>query len=562
MPARRPATDSVSAYARAVAAGRVVAGKPVRLACERHLRDLKQQKKLKLEWRAAKAALAIQFFEDMLVLEDGAPFRLQPFQQFIVGALFGWYSTDGHRRFRTAYVETGKGSGKSPLAAGIGIYALVADGEPAPEVYSAAVTHDQAKIVFKDAYRMVEASPELAELVKLQVGSLTIPDQSATFRPVSSEHRGLDGLRVHVGLIDEFHEHPTSLVVDKIRAGTKRRRDALLFIITNSGWDRTSACWKHHEYSIRVLEGTVDNEAWFAYVCALDEGDSWEDPKVWAKANPGIDAGLPPKKYLAEQVKEAQGMPAKENIVRRLNFCEWTEQSERWLDMSLWDACPSTPVKESDLRGQPVRAGLDMGSTTDLSALMLLFGPDDRGFYDALPFFWIPAATLAAKDSGRSEEDRLRLNEWARQGFIRTTNGDTTDYDQVEADVLAELAKYQLSRLNFDRWNVTQLVTHLKDRLGEERVVDFSQAMAAMTAPTKELEKVVRDGKLRHGGNPVLRWMASNVALMFGRNEQVKPDRERSGDKIDGVVALIMALDAAMREPRGTEIDASMEWLS
>jgi phage terminase large subunit-like protein len=399
---------------------------------------------------------------------------------------------------------------------------------------------------------MVEAAPELADLVEIQVGSLTIPGEHAVFRPVSSEHKGLDGLRVHVGIIDELHEHPTAIVVDKIRAGTKSQRNALIFEITNSGWDRTSVCWQHHELSVKVLEGTVENDAWFAYVCALDPDDEWTDERVWPKANPSLGTVLP-KTYLREQVQDAQGMPAKENIVKRLNFCVWTEQAERWLDMQLWDACPSKPVDPDALRGRTCMAGLDMGSTADLSAFVLLFEPDKDGFFDVLPFFWIPEATLQAKGSGRAEEDRLKLAEWARQGYIRTTSGDTTDYDQVEEDVLAELAKYKLKRLNFDRWNVTQLVTHLKDKLGDERVVDFSQAIANMSAPTKELEKIVRDGKLRHGGNPVLRWMASNVALMFGRSEQVKPDRERSKDKIDGIVALIEALDGWMRAPGAKE---------
>lgn len=546
--------DPVTAYAQGVVKGKTIAGRSVVRACERHLRDKKEQKARGLEWRVSLAQRAIDFFAEILVLEDGRHFELLDFQQFIVGSIFGWYSKDGNRRFRTAYVETGKGSGKSPLAAGIGIYGLVADEEPAPEVYSAAVTHEQARIVFKDAYRMVEAEPELMGLVQRQVGSLTIPKRSATFRPVSSEHRGLDGLRVHFGLIDEFHEHPTSMVVDKIRAGTKRRKNALLLIITNAGWDRTSACWKHHEYSIKLLEGTAGNDSWFAYISQLDEGDDWRDPKVWPKANPGMAAGLPPRKYLEEQVEEAKGMPSKENIVRRLNFCEWTEQSERWLDMDLWDGCPGTPINVDSLQGRPCMAGLDAASTADLTAHVMLFGPDEDGLYDVMARFWLPESSLASKDSGRAEEARLRLVQWVREGWIKTTPGETTDYDLVEQDILEDLKNYELKRLSFDRWGVTQLITHLKDALGQERVVDFPQTVSAMSAPTKELEKIIRDGKLRHGGNPVLRWMASNVALMYGRDQQIKPDRKASGDKIDGIVALIMALDGAMREKSGPSV--------
>ena len=540
MPARR---DPVTAYARAVVAKKIIAGPYVRKACARHIADLKRKD---LEWRPERAQLAVDFFAEMLVLENGKPFILEPWQQFVVGSLFGWHGPDGFRRFRTAYVETGKGSGKTPLAAGIGLYCLVADGEPAPEVYSAATTTKQASICFKDAVRMVEASPDLEALVHRQVGSLTIAGDSATFRPVSSEHKGLDGLRPHAGLVDELHEHPSAIVVDKIRAGTKNRRNALIFEITNSGWDRTSVCWMHHELSVKVVEGSEQNDAWFAYVCALDDGDEWTDEACWLKVNPSLGTVLPIS-YLREQVRDAQGMPSKENIVKRLNFCVWTEQADRWLDMTTWDACPSTPLTLEQFVGQSCMAGLDGASVNDLFAFVMLFGPDARGYYDALARFWIPKETLTAKDSGRAEADRLKLEEWVRRGLIKQTDGETINYDIVEADILADLQRVRLERLSFDRWGVTQLVTHLRDALGEERVVDFAQTMAMMTAPAKELEKVLLDGKLRHGGNPVLRWMASNVALQHGPNEQIKPDRKRSGEKIDGVIALIEALDGAMR---------------
>jgi phage terminase large subunit-like protein len=541
-------TDRTTAYARAVVAGRVVAGPWVRLACERHLRDLKDRKKTGLEWRLAAAEKACDFFPELLVLEDGKPFRLEPFQCFIVGSLFGWYGPDGFRRFRDAYVEMGKGNGKSPLAAGIGLYLLVADGEPAAEVYSAAVTREQAKIVWKDAYRMVEGSPELDALIHRQVGSLTIASTSSVFRPVSSEHRGLDGLRVHGGLIDELHEHPTAMVVDKIRAGTKRRRNAIIFRITNSGYDRTSVCWKEHDYSVKVLQGTQPNDGWFAYVCALDNEGAWADLNELRKANPGQGTILP-ESYLREQVASAKGMPSKENIVKRLNGCVWTEQQERWLPMDRWDACPSEPIDADALRGQPCMMGLDMAQTNDFSASCKLFGPDEDGCFTALWRFWLPEESLAAATTNRSEALRLQLREWADQGWITLTEGSVVDYDLVEEAVLADAALYDVRKLPFDKFNVTQLVTHLKDKLGEERVIDFQQSMGMLSAPTKELEKVISEGKLRHGGNPVARFMASNVTIKHGPNAQIKPDREKSGDKIDGIIALIMALDMVTRQP-------------
>jgi phage terminase large subunit-like protein len=536
--------DPVEKYARAVATGNIVAGPYVRLAGKRHLKDLKARKKTGLVWDLDKALRAIEFIETMLPLEDGREFVLQPFQKFIVGSLFGWYGPEGFRRFRTAYNEIGKGNGKSPLAAAIGIYGMVADGEPAAEVYSAATTQDQARIVWKDAQRMVESAPELAALVDVQVGSLSVLSTHSVFRPVSSEHRGLDGKRVHVGLIDELHEHPTAMVVDKIRAGTKARRNALIFEITNSGFDRTSVCWAHHEYSVRVLEGTVENDAWFAYVCALDAGDDYRDQKVWLKANPGLGTILP-RRYLEEQVAEAAGMPSKQNIVRRLNFCEWTEQSERAIDMELWDACGGA-VDEDALRGVSCMVGLDAGSTSDLSAEALLFGPDGDGVYDLVTRFWMPAESLDAACRLHAEEYRLKLRQWADEGFILLTPGNVTDYDFIEAQVLKDAEKFAVREVAFDRWGISQLTTHLVEKLGEDRVIGVGQGFASMSTPTKELLKLVASKKIRHGGNPVMRWMASNLALEQDAAGNMKPDKKRSAEKIDGPVATITALARAI----------------
>jgi len=558
---RRPAAkDPVERYARDVVAGRVLAGRPVRLACERHLRDLKRRD---LDWRPDRAQLAIDFFRTMLLLEDGEPFVLVPFQAFIVGSVFGWYTTEGFRRFRSAYVETGKGSGKTPLAAGIGLYGLVADGEPAPEIYSAATTQDQASIAWKDARRMVEASTELSDLIESLVGSLSIPRLNAVFRPVSSEHKGLDGKRVHIGIVDEFHEHPSNIVVEKIRAGTKRRRNALIFIITNSGYDRTSACWKYHQYALEVLEGLKESDALFAYVCALDlckeclaqgnraEGckncDDWRDEKVWPKANPGLGTILPVQ-YVREQVREAVGMPSKESIVLRLNFCVWTEQFQRWLPMDAWDRC-GAPFEIEAIKSLPCLGALDMASRSDFAAFVLLFGPDLEDRFYTLCRFWLPRASIEAGMSKRTESDRLMLREWADRGLITVTDGDTTDYDLVEAEILDDVSTYSLEEVAFDRHDVTQLVTHLKDALGEERVIDYPQTMAMMSPAAKELEKRVVDGTLHHGRNPVLRWMASNTTIRHGKDGMIKPDKDASPEKIDGIVALVMALGRRIVRP-------------
>jgi phage terminase large subunit-like protein len=536
-------SDPVSVYARHVVAGKMLAGRPVRLACERHLRDVKEQKRRGLEWRPATAQRVIQFFEDMLTLEDGRPFILEPFQQFIVGSVFGWYGVDGYRRFRTAYVEIGKGNGKTPMAAGIGVYGLVADGEAAAEVYSAATAQDQAAICFKDAVGFVERSPELRDLVERQVGSLTVPGTRSVFRALSAEHKGLDGKRVHIGIPDELHEHPNGMVVDKLRAGTKSRRNALIFEITNSGFDRTSVCWNHHKLSLEVLEGVIENDSWFAYVCALDEGDSWQDENVWPKANPGIDKIIP-RKYLRELVTEAQGMPSKENIVRRLNFCEWTEQSERAISMDVWNQ-GAAAFEESELRGRPCYGGLKISTVSDLSAFVLVFPPEGEESTKVLAWYWAPEDDVRAR-----AQAGIPYDVWAKTGYLEVTPGNSTDAGRI-AQKVAELASvYQIRSVAINN-NYAGEALSLREQFGEEWLVSIGQTFLTMNAPVEEMYRLLKGGQLQHRAHPILRWNASNLAVKTNAAGNVMPDQERSADRtpgIVGIVAMLNALDRTLRQ--------------
>ncbi len=527
--------DPVTAYARDVKAGKIVAGRLVRLACERHLNDVRAKR---LVWDVDEAQKAIDFFADLLLLDDEKPFVLRDWQAFVVGSLFGWRQKDGARRFRTAYVETGKGSGKTPLAAGIGLKGLFADGCPNAEIYSGATDREQAKICFLDAKHMVERSAELRGILDTPVASIVYGKTASSFKPISSEHKGLDGKRVHMALLDELHEHPDALVADKMRAGTKKDPNALIFEITNAGYNRESVCWKHREFSRQVLEGTTENDSWFAYVCQLDEGDDWTDEKVWPKVNPSLP-DLPGYAYLREQVREALGIPSKENIVKRLNFCVWTEQANRWIPMPMWDANVGT-VSDAELLGRPCFAGLDLASTRDLTALALVF-PLEDGEYAVRSWFWIPEDNVQE----RVRKDHVNYDVWIREGLLKTTPGNVTDYDFVREDIRTIIKPYLLKELAYDRWNATQVTVQLAQEWPRDTVVEFGQGFASMAAPTKEFEKLLIGGKLHHGGNPILRWMASNVSITQDPAGNMKPDKKTSGDKIDGIVAAIMALGRA-----------------
>lgn len=552
-----------------VVSGRIVAGKPVRLACERHLRDIERQTQLGLRFDIAMAQHYILFFEQLLSIEvenQVRPFVLHPFQRFIVGSLFGWMNGDGTRRFRTAYIEMGKGSGKSPLAAGIGLAGLLMDGQVSPEIYSAAVTREQAQILWKDALAMVERSEELKQIIETRVGSLYFGDNRGVFRPVSSEHRGLDGKRVHMALIDEIHEHPTDLVVNKMRAGTKARRNALIFEITNSGSDLESVCWHHHEYSLKVLEGVMSDSSWFAYVCSLDDGDDWHDESTWLKVNPGLGSILPVQ-YLREQVREAEGMPSKQNIVKRLNFCIWTQQHELWIPIEDWEACKD-PIDQDSLLHQPCWVGVDLSDKIDLSVMVLVFKKpvrekleieindhsvkDEEGkpiqkhmnidfSVDLVPYFFIPEETMYA----REKEDMVPYSLWAEQGFLFPTPGAIIDYDFMFEKFVNEIAPlYSVQQIGYDPRGATQFARQLGESGFE--MVEIGQGFNHMSEPSKIFEALIKAKRVRHGGHPVLRWNVTNVAVKFGKFNDILPYKPHRKKRIDGVTGAVIGIGRAM----------------
>ncbi len=541
---------AVTEYAESVLSGEIVAGPLVRLACERHLEDLRTGHLRGLRFDEDAAEKATSFFSFLRLAEGefaGKTFILLPWQKFIIGSLFGWKGPDGYRRFRKAYIEAGKGSGKSPLLAGIGLLGLVADGEQGAEIYSAAVTRDQAGILFNDAKRMVKASEALSRRIDVGVSNLAYLAGGSYFRPVSSEGRSLDGKRVYMALIDEVHEHPTNIVVEKMQAGTKGRRQPLICEITNSGYDRQSVCWAHHEYSEKVLRGVIEDDGWFAYVCALDEGDDYRDPSVWLKSNPSLGVTIPTK-YLEEQVREAAGMPAKESIVKRLNFCIWVQQASRWIDLGLWDENAGAGAVEAELVGRTCYGGLDLANVSDFNAWLLAFPhDDDPDEVDILCRFWCPESKLY------DPHNRYAANyqAWANAGLIQTTPGDATDYGFIKAQILEDAGRFKLVDLNADRLFQGQ---GLCGELAEEglKVFAMGQGFLSMAVPMKEFERRLRTKKLHHGGHPVLRWMADNMAVKQDAAGNLKPDKETSQGKIDGIVALVMALDRAMRrgEPK------------
>lgn len=548
--------DRATQYAGAVVSGEITAGPFVRGACRRHLEDLERSKEqaYPFEFVAAEASEAMRFFEEYLRLNggqyEGMPFLLLPWQAFIVGSIYGWKRrSDGCRRFRVAYVETPKGSGKSPLAAGVGLKGLVADREPRAEVYAAATYKDQAMVLFRDAIAFYDQSPKLQELLQASgTGAmrwnLAYASKGSFFRVISSEKKGQSGPRPHVVLLDEIHEHTDGTVIEMLRAGFKFRRQPLSFMITNAGHDKNSVCWEYHDLGTKVALGQLENDEFFSYVCALDEEDLvddryLEDEKLWAKVNPSLDAGLPGYDYIRGQIREARGLPSKMATVKRLCFCIWTEAENPAISREAWMACQDKDYPLELLKGRKCWGGLDLSATQDLTAFALMFQPTEEDpLWRLKAWFWIPGVGLRLK----AEQDHVPYISWRDAGYIRAIDRKTVEYEFVIADLAGILEGLDCQQIAFDRWKMKDFKKD-QARLGISlpELVEFGQGYQSMSPAIKIFETKLVQGTLRHDGNPCLTWCASNVVAVQDAAENKKYDKSRSIGRIDGIVAAAMA---------------------
>ena len=374
-----------------------------------------------------------------------------------------------------------------------------------------------------------------------------MPKTFSKYEVLSAEAYTKDGLNAHGIIFDELHAQPNRELWDVLTTSVAARTQPLIVAITTAGYDRQSICWEQHEYAQRVLNGVVDDPSFFAYIRAAPEEADWRKPSVWKIANPSLGVTID-REYLRQEAKRAHQVPAYENTFRRLHLNQWTRQEERWLSLAAWDATAGVVDPEA-LRGRECYGGLDLASTTDIAAFLLLFPPpeDDRPF-EVLPFFWIPEENMRE----RSLRDRVPYDVWAREGHLAATEGNVIHYDAIRQKIEELGEVYNIREIAFDRWGATQMSQQL-DGAGFT-VVPFGQGFASMSPPTKELLKLVLDRRLRHGGHPVLRWMADSMVVKQDPAGNVKPDKQKSREKIDGMVALIMALDRAIRHESGQSV--------
>lgn len=500
------------------------------------------------------------FCEELVFVEGekaGQPFELEEWQQAIIGNLFGWKRYDGNRRYRTAYIEIPRKNGKTPFCAGLVDYVAFEDNEPGGQYYSAAAEKEQAALVYTHAKEMIKKNPTLessCQIFKAQK-SIEFHDEDGCivghYRSLSADADTKHGLNAHLIIVDELHVQKNRELIDTLDTSTASRRQPLLIHITTAGFDKKTICYEIYTQACRVRDndGADDQEFLPVIYEAVEptkttKGDDWTDREVWKRVNPNYGVSVKPD-YLEKAFKKAQQIPAYENTFKRLHLNIWTEQETRWLQMEHWNACPDIDITEDILVGQPCYAGLDLSSRKDISSLVLLFDLPGELIH-IKPFFWAP------RDCARKREktDRVPYLTWAKQGLITLTEGNVIDYHRVCETLLQVMGRYDFQQMGFDRVFFDGIKMILDDHgVPIDKLVEFGQGYLSMSGPTKEFETMVMSKRFVHCNHPVMDWMVGNAAVEMDAAGNIKPSKKLAREKIDGVVAAIMALGLKMTVP-------------
>ncbi|RGM22329.1 terminase large subunit [Eubacterium sp. OM08-24] len=515
------------------------------------LRKLKNYKPTKFKAKGSYydkeyADFAVTFIESLCHTKGtwaGKKFELIDWQEQIIRDLFGILKPNGYRQFNTAYIEIPKKNGKSELAAAIALLLTCGDGEQRAEVYGAAADRQQASIVFDVAADMVRMCPALNKRVKILASQkrLIYEPTNSFYQVLSAEAYSKHGFNVHGVVFDELHSQPNRKLYDVLTKGSgDARMQPLFFLITTAGTDTHSICYEVHQKAQDIIDGRKIDPTFYPVIYGADDTEDWTSPKVWKKCNPslGETIGMDKVKTACESAKQN---PGEENSFRQLRLNQWVKQAVRWMPMDKWDKC-AFAVNEDDLRGRVCYGGLDLSSTTDITAFVLVFPPlDEEDKYVIIPYFWIPEDTLDL----RVKRDRVPYDVWERQGYLQTTEGNVIHYGYIEKFIESLGERFNIREIAFDRWGAVQMVQNLEG-MGFT-VVPFGQGFKDMSPPTKELMKLTLEQRIAHGGHPVLRWNMDNIFVRTDPAGNIKADKEKSTEKIDGAIATIMALDRAIR---------------
>jgi phage terminase large subunit-like protein len=538
-------------YAADVKAGKIITGDLIKKAVGRYYYDLQTGIDRGLYFNRPLAEKKCAFFHKVLKHSKGKwhgkPFELDGWQAFIIWNLFGWFRADGRRRFNSAYIQVARKNGKTTLAAGIGLEMMVADGEQGADIFVGATKLSQAYITFNEARSMVSASEALSSLLTVYRHNIHSEQLNAKFEPLSSDGDKQDGLSPHCGIIDEYHAHKTDELFNVIESGMGARTNPLMFVITTAGFNKNGPCYAMRDLCIKILNKVIVQDDIFTLIYEMDNETEWENPANWIKANPSmhsIDTILP---FLQSRFEKVKNDPTKYVDFMTKNLNRWMDSSEVWIEDDRWMQCDG-PVTLDMLRGLTCYGALDLSTREDITALTII--ADDNGTKLLLPFFFVPEDNAKK----RAAKDGVPYDTWIRQGHIIATPGDQVDYTAIRRLITGyyvedNIVKHDSSclmdalhivRIGFDKWNSSQLVNDLM--FDGMEMVEFRQGFGSMSAPTKEFKSMVYKRQFAHGGNPVLRWMISNVEIKRDPAGNVKPDKEKSADRIDGVVSSIMAL--------------------
>ena len=491
------------------------------------------------------ANIGVAFFAECLVFIEGGragePFVLEDWQAAIIGALRGWKRAGGRRRYREGFIYVPRKNGKTALMAGLVDMTMFCDHEPGAQIYSAAADREQASLVFRHAAGMIEREPELSSrcVIHKSYKSIEYPAEAAVYKALSSEAGTKHGLSPSMAVIDELHAHRSSELMDVIATGMGTREEPLLVNITTADFDRESACNIKHDYATKVRDGVIDDPSFLPVIYEASADDDWTDEATWIKCNPNYGVSVQPE-FLRRECQRAQDQPSFENTFKRLHLNLKTSTDAVWLDMQAWDACGDT--RSPDLSGRPCYGGLDLASRSDFAAFMLAFPPvDEDPRWRFKQWLWVPERTADKRDRSTN----VPYMQWANAGDIILTDGDRCDYRTVQRAIEDAAHDFDLKDIGADRWNLEFLRQEL-NLPDDVEVYEFGQGFRSMSEPTKELGALVASRDIRHDGNPALRWMASNTVVEEDAAGNLKPSKRKSSEKIDGIVAMIMAIGRGM----------------
>lgn len=546
--ATRSYTAVAQRYAQAVVAGDIPACQWVRRACQRQLDDLARFKGRSSPYRfnplltdamgrkyrpADNLCAFVELLPHIKGPLAGTPITLEPWQVFILTTIFGWVKRDGRRRFRRAYIEVPRGNAKSTLSSAVGLYMLTADGEGGAECYSLATTRDQARIVFGDAQQMARKSPGFRTRYGVTVGAhnIHVLNAAAKFEALSAEGSTLDGLNIHFGCIDELHAHKTRTVYDVVETGTGKRDNSLLWVITTAGSDRAGICYEARTFVTRVLGGQIEDDSQFGIVYGLDDGDDWGTEDALVKANPNWGISVRPEVILPLQAKALQ-LPSATNNFRTKHCNDWVSVDTAWMDIRAWERCADSHLNSKDFEGQPCWIGIDLASKVDIASMALLF--ECEGQVVAFVRHFLPEDTVFAAANSQYQG-------WMHADRLLATPGNVTDFGLIEAELLDAAARFEIKAVAFDPFQATQFSTRM---LAEGLpMIEVRPTVLNFSEPMKQLEALVLQGKWAFDGDPVLTWMVSNVVCHRDAKDNIYPRKERPENKIDGVIAVLMALN-------------------